>query len=26
METQPLAPTNEGQREQIKQVVDSLKN
>jgi hypothetical protein len=26
METQPLAPTNEGQREQIKQVVESLKN
>jgi hypothetical protein len=26
METQPLAPTNEGQREQIKQVVDALKN
>jgi len=25
-ETQPLAPTNEGQREQIKQVVDALKN
>jgi hypothetical protein len=24
METQPLAPTNEGQREQIKQMVDSL--
>jgi len=26
METQPLAPTNEGQREQIKQVVEALKN
>jgi hypothetical protein len=26
METQPLAPTNEAQREQIKQVVESLKN
>jgi hypothetical protein len=26
METQPLAPTNEGQREQIKQVVETLKN
>jgi hypothetical protein len=26
METQPLAPTNEGQREQIKQVVEELKN
>jgi hypothetical protein len=26
METQPLAPTSEGQREQIKQVVESLKN
>jgi len=26
METQPLAPTDEGQREQIKQVVASLKN
>ena len=26
METYPLAPTNEGQREQIKQVVDALKN
>jgi hypothetical protein len=25
-ETQPLAPTNEGQREQIKQVVETLKN
>ena len=26
VETQPLAPTNEGQREQIKQVVEALKN
>jgi len=26
METQSLAPTNEGQREQIKQVVEALKN
>ena len=26
METQPLAPTNEGQREQVKQVVEKLKN
>ncbi len=26
METQPLAPTDEGQREQIKRVVDALKN
>jgi hypothetical protein len=26
METQPLAPTNEGQREQIKKLVESLKN
>jgi hypothetical protein len=26
IETQPLAPTNEGQREQIKQVVETLKN
>jgi hypothetical protein len=26
METYPLAPTNEGQREQIKQVVETLKN
>jgi len=26
METQPLAPTSEGQREQIKQVVEALKN
>jgi hypothetical protein len=26
METQPLAPTNEGQREQIKQLVETLKN
>jgi hypothetical protein len=26
METRPLAPTNEGQREQIKQVVEALKN
>ena len=26
METRPLAPTSEGQREQIKQVVESLKN
>jgi hypothetical protein len=26
METYPLAPTNEGQREQIKQVVEALKN
>jgi hypothetical protein len=26
IETQPLAPTDEGQREQIKQVVESLKN
>ena len=25
-QTQPLAPTNEGQREQIQQVVDALKN
>jgi hypothetical protein len=26
VETQPLAPTNEGQRQQIKQVVEALKN
>jgi hypothetical protein len=26
METQPLAPTNEGQREQIKRMVEALKN